>query len=41
MLYPLDRINPAALLYEVARFNFSTFAVRDYDLEQMTFGPWV
>lgn len=38
-LYPLDRVNPAALLYEVARFNFSTFAVRDYDLEQMTFGP--
>lgn len=39
LLYPLDRVNPAALIYEVARFNFSTFAVRDYDLEQMTFGP--
>lgn len=38
-LYPLDRVNPAALLYEVARHNFSTFAVRDFDLEQMTFGP--
>ena len=38
MLYPLDRVNPAALLYEVARYNFSTFSVRDFDLEQMTFG---
>ena len=38
MLYPLARVNQAALLYEVARYNFSTFSVRDFDLEQMTFG---
>lgn len=36
--FPRDSVNANALLYEVARFNFSTFTVEDYDLEQMSFG---
>lgn len=39
LVYPRDRVNAALLLYDVARFNFSTFVVRDFDLEQMDFGP--
>ena len=38
LLYPMDSVNSNLLLYEVARHNFSTFNVKDYDLEQMTFG---
>lgn len=38
LLYPTDKVNPNELLYNVARHNFSTFVVRDFDLEQMTFG---
>lgn len=33
-----DSINANQLLYEVARFNFSSFTVRDFDLEPMAFG---
>ncbi len=38
LLYPTDRVSPNELLYNVARHNFATFVVRDFDLEQMTFG---
>ena len=38
LLYPLDSINGNMLLYEVARHNFNTFRVKDYDIEQMSFG---
>ncbi len=37
-LFPADEINPNALLYEIARHNFSSFVVKDFDLEQMNFG---
>lgn len=38
LLFPTDEINPNALLFEVARHNFSSFVVKDFDLEQMNFG---
>ena len=38
LAFPLDSINPNQLLFEVARFNFSSFVVKDFDLEQMSFG---
>ena len=38
LLYPLDSINANMLLYEVARHNFNAFQVKDYDIEQMSFG---
>ena len=38
LLFPTDRISQNALLYEVARHNFSSFVVKDFDLEQMNFG---
>ncbi len=38
LLYPTDSISSNMLLYEVARHNFNSFVVKDYDLEQMTFG---
>lgn len=37
-IYDLAEVNPKMLLYDVARHNFSTFVVRDFDLEQMAFG---
>lgn len=37
LLYPTDSVNSNILLYEVARHNFNSFVVKDYDLEQMTF----
>lgn len=36
--FPLDSVSPNQLLYDVARFNFSSFVVKDFDLEQMRFG---
>lgn len=36
--YPRDEVNGNQLLYDVARFNFSSFTVLDFDLEQMSFG---
>ena len=36
--YPRDSVNANELLYDVARFNFSSFTVKDFDLEQMSFG---
>lgn len=38
LIYPTDEINPNALLFEVARHNFSSFVVKDFDLELMNFG---
>lgn len=38
LLFPTDSISPNTLLYEVARHNFNTFMVRDFDLELMNFG---
>ena len=38
LLYPLDSVNGNMLLYEVARHNFNSFKVKDYDIEQMNFG---
>ena len=38
LLYPMDSINGNLLLYEVARHNFNSFRVKNYDIEQMNFG---
>lgn len=38
LAFPRDSVNSNQLLYDVARFNFSSFVVRDFDLEQMSFG---
>ena len=38
LVFPRDSVSANALLYDVARFNFSTFVVKDFDLEQMNFG---
>ena len=38
LLYPSDSVSSNMLLYEVARHNFNTFKVKDYDIEQMNFG---
>ena len=36
--FPRDSISANQVLYDVARFNFSSFVVKDFDLEQMSFG---
>ena len=36
--FPREEVNANELLYEVARFNFGAFVVKDFDLEQMSFG---
>ena len=36
--FPRDSVSANQLLYDVARFNFSSFVVRDFDLEPMSFG---
>lgn len=38
LAFPRDSINANQLLYDVARFNFSSFVVKDFDLEPMSFG---
>ena len=38
LLYPTDKISPNQLLFDIARHNFTTFVVKDFDLEQMNFG---
>jgi len=38
LLYSTDKISPNQLLYDIARHNFYTFVVKDFDLEQMNFG---
>ena len=36
--YPMDEVNTNQLLYDIARFNFRSFFVRDFELETMNFG---
>lgn len=36
--FPMDSVSANRLLYDVARHNFSSFVVEDFDLEQMSFG---
>ncbi|MDE6801142.1 MAG: tetratricopeptide repeat protein, partial [Muribaculaceae bacterium] len=38
LLYPTDRISTNALLFNIARHNFSTFSIMDFDLETMNYG---
>ncbi|MDE7407725.1 MAG: hypothetical protein K2M76_04830, partial [Muribaculaceae bacterium] len=38
LLFPTDTVSSNQLLYDVARHNFSSFVVKDFDLEQMNFG---
>ncbi len=38
LAYPTDTISANELLYQIARHNFNTFVVKDFDLEQMNFG---
>ena len=37
LAFPTDSVNPNKVLYDVARFNFSSFMVKDFDLEPMSF----
>lgn len=39
LAFALDSINSNELLYEVARFNFNTFSIADFDIENLSFGP--
>ncbi|MDE6135268.1 MAG: tetratricopeptide repeat protein [Muribaculaceae bacterium] len=36
--FPTDQVSSPALLYEIARNNFRSFVVKDFDLEPMNFG---
>jgi hypothetical protein len=38
LTYPTDTVDANQLLYEIARHNFTSFVVKDFDLEQMNFG---
>lgn len=38
LAFPRDSVNANQLLYDVARFNFSSFVVKDFDMEPMSFG---
>ena len=38
LLYNREQVESNALLYDVARHNFNSFTVRDFDLEQQHFG---
>lgn len=38
LVFPRDSVNSNRLLYYVAKFNFSSFVIKDFDLEQMSFG---
>ena len=38
LAFPRDSVSANQVLYDVARFNFSSFVVKDFDLEQMSFG---
>ncbi len=37
-VFPTDQVSSNALLYEIARHNFTSFVVKDFDLEPMNFG---
>lgn len=38
LAFPTDSVSSNQLLYDIARHNFNSFVVRDFDLEQMNFG---
>ncbi len=38
MTFATDEVSSNALLYELARHNFKSFVVKDFDLEQLNFG---
>lgn len=38
LVYPTDKVNANLLLYDIARHNFNSFMVRDYDLEPLNYG---
>ena len=38
LVYPTDEVSANQLLFDVARHNFSSFGVKDFDLDQMNFG---
>ncbi|MDE6269822.1 MAG: tetratricopeptide repeat protein, partial [Muribaculaceae bacterium] len=38
LLFPTDSVSSNVLLYEVARHNFRSFVVKDFELEPMNFG---
>ena len=38
LVYPTDEVSGNQLLFDVARHNFNSFVVKDYDLEPMNFG---
>lgn len=38
LVFSTDSVSANKVLYEVARHNFSKFVVKDFDMEQMTFG---
>lgn len=38
LVFPVDSVSANDLLYRVARHNFSSFVIRDFELEQLTFG---
>lgn len=37
-VFPTDKVNSNELLYNIARHNFRSFVVKDFDLEPMNFG---
>ena len=37
LLFPTDKVSANQLLYEVARHNFTSFTIKDFDLELMNF----
>lgn len=39
LMFNTDSISSNQLLFDVARHNFTSFVVKDFDLETMTFGP--
>lgn len=38
LTYPTDSVSANRLLFDVARHNFSTYAVRDFDIDRIVFG---
>lgn len=38
LIYPANRINGNQLLFDIARHNFSSYDVSDFDIEQLNFG---
>lgn len=38
LVFPTDTVSSNQLLFDIARHNFTSFVVKDFDLEQMNFG---